>query len=152
MTILEHIGDTTKNLEIWTKLVSRTLQYKDMGTWTAKPLLEIITKSDLRRGLEFDCNQEATLGRGARPLKDFNSGCIWRLFPLVMQPFKFLSFKIIWKFSTHFLQNILINLLVKNIYNSRVMYRNLYIMTKPAYFVFSLVSLAQNLRDKDNGI
>ena len=30
-------------------------------------LLEIITHSDLRHRLEFDCNQEATLLQGARP-------------------------------------------------------------------------------------
>ena len=37
---------------------------------------EIIANSDLRHGLEFDCNQEASLVRGARPLTDFNSSCI----------------------------------------------------------------------------
>ena len=36
-------------------------------------LLAIIANSDLRHGLELDCNQEATLVRGARPLIYFNS-------------------------------------------------------------------------------
>ena len=31
-------------------------------------LLSIIANSDLRERLEFDCNQEASLVRGARPL------------------------------------------------------------------------------------
>ena len=37
-----------------------------------KKLLEIIANYDRRHGLEFDCNEEATLVRGARPLIDFN--------------------------------------------------------------------------------
>ena len=35
-------------------------------------LLEVIANSDRRHGLEFDCNQEVLLVRGARPLKGFN--------------------------------------------------------------------------------
>ena len=34
--------------------------------------LAIITNSDLPHGLEFDCNQEALLVQGVRPLIDFN--------------------------------------------------------------------------------
>ena len=40
------------------------------------PILAIIANFDLRHGLEFDCNQEALLVRGSRPLKDFKSRCI----------------------------------------------------------------------------
>ena len=41
-----------------------------------KALLEIIANSDRRHGLELDCNQEAPLVPGARPLIKFNSFCL----------------------------------------------------------------------------
>ena len=35
-------------------------------------LLEIIANSDQRHDLDFDCNQEAKLLQGTKPLTDFN--------------------------------------------------------------------------------
>ena len=40
------------------------------------PLLAIIAISDLRHGLKFDCNQEASPVKGARPLIDFYASYI----------------------------------------------------------------------------
>ena len=39
----------------------------------ANTLLEIIVNYDRRYSLEFDCNQETTLVRGAIQLKDFKN-------------------------------------------------------------------------------
>ena len=39
-------------------------------------LLAVITNSDLRHGLQFDCKHEASLIQGARPPTDFKSSCI----------------------------------------------------------------------------
>ena len=41
------------------------------------PYLATITNYYRRHGFEFDCNQEATLVRGAKPLIDFNLSSIW---------------------------------------------------------------------------
>ena len=39
--------------------------------------LATITNYYRRHGFEFDCNQEAMLVRGVKPLIDFNSSSIW---------------------------------------------------------------------------
>ena len=36
-------------------------------------MLHFVYNSDLRHGLKFDCNEQALLDRGAKPLTDFNA-------------------------------------------------------------------------------
>ena len=79
---------------------SRRFTFYNRKTLLPPPLLEISAHSDRQHGLEFDCNQEVSLVRGARPAIDFKlhlmmfsrsvffpvGNCVAKIIPTIVAP------------------------------------------------------------------